>query len=66
MCILPACYGGMAFIGVMALEFFMEANTMNPDQMICVPYRLQYGLPKNISRQAEQTTKLMTGKIRVK
>ena len=30
------------------------------------PYCLQYRLPKNISRQEEQTTKDLTGGLRVK
>ena len=36
---------------------------MNPD---LGPYCLQYRLPKNISRQEEQTAKVVTGWLRVK
>ena len=40
---------------------------MHSDQTAALgPYCLQYWLPKNISRQEEQTTKVMTGEKRVK
>ena len=41
------------------LDIFIEAINMDPD---C----LQYRLPKNISRQKEQMTKVLTGGLRVK
>ena len=43
------------------LNLFMEANDMKPD---LGPYCLQYRLPKNISRQEEQTTKVVTVRLR--
>ena len=47
------------------LDFFMEANTMNPDQgssliWVHIVCNIGYRLPKNINRQEEQTTKLVT------
>ena len=50
------------------LDIFMEANNMSPDQTApnLGPYHLQYTLPKNISRWEEQTTKAMTGGLKVK
>ena len=51
----------------------MEANNMNPDYRLLLvkqsdlgSHRLQYRLPKNISRQEEQTTKVGTGGLSVK
>ena len=44
------------------LDIFMEANSMDPDQTApkeqsdLGPYCLQHRLPKNISRQEEQST----------
>ena len=44
--------------GHFRLDFFMEANSMNPDQTAPKgPHYLQYRLPKNISRQEEQMIK---------
>ena len=50
------------------LVFFMEANNTDPDQTTSKKeqfdlgsYCLQYRLPKNISRQEEQTMKVVTG-----
>ena len=45
----------------------MEANNKNPDQAVSNlgPYCLQYGLPMDISRREEQTTKVVTGGLRV-
>ena len=45
------------------LDFFMEANNMNPDQTAPC---LQYGPPKNLSRQEVQMRKVVTGELRVK
>ena len=47
------------------LNFITEANTKNPDQTDLGLYCLQYRLPKNISRQEKQTTKVVTGRLRV-
>ena len=49
------------------LDFFMDANNMNPDQtarssLIC-PYFF-FKIPKNISRRKEQVTKVVTGELR--
>ena len=45
------------------LDFFMGAHNMNPDQ---TAKGLQYRIPKDISRQEEQTTAVVTGRLRVK
>ena len=50
------------------LVFFMETNHLNPDQTAreqsdLGPHCLQLRLPKNISRQEEQTT-FMTGGLK--
>ena len=46
------------------LDFFMEASNMDPDetweQSDLVPNCLQTGLPKKISKQQEQMTKVVT------
>ena len=53
------------------LDFFMEANNMDPgqtapwEQSDLGPYCLQYRLLKSISRQEEQTTKVVTDGLRV-
>ena len=46
------------------LDFFNEENNMNPDQSDLGPLRLQYGLPKNISIQAEQMARVVTWGLR--
>ena len=45
----------------------MEANALDPDQTAADlgPYRLQYKLPKNISRREEQTAKVAAGGLLV-
>ena len=49
------------------VHFRLDLN-MNPDQTApkLGPYFLQYWLPKNISIREEQTTKVVTGGLRVK
>ena len=43
------------------LDFFLEANNMNPDQAAPKRYRLS----KDISREERQMTKALTGRPRV-
>ena len=58
---MPAAYIQIHF----SLDSKMQANTMNPDQTDLFPYCLQYRLPKDISRQEEQITKVVIDGIRV-
>ena len=49
-------------------RFLMEVNNISPDQSLTWrlgPYCLQYKLPKKVNRQEEQTTKVVTSKLRV-
>ena len=54
------CYSSV--LQIVRLDFFMEANNMNPDQTApreqsdLYPYCLQYRLAKNIGRWEEQMT----------
>ena len=44
------------------VEYEISFITSGPD---LVPYCSQYSLSKNISKQVEQTTKVMTGRLRI-
>ena len=47
-------------------KILLEANNMNPDQTAPLdPYCLQFRLPKTISRQARQATKVVTSWLRI-
>ena len=61
-----ALYACCIYSNALQTIFFMEANNMNHDEHADLgPYFFQCRLNQNISRREEQTTKVVTGSLRV-